>query len=88
MNDKLYLIKLGEISLKGGNRHTFEKLLRENIREKLSEYNPKFEYQKGRIFLYVDQDTPDEVVTKALSTTFGLSGWAKAYECEKDEGKL
>ena len=88
MNDKLYLIKLGEISLKGGNRHTFEKLLRENIREKLSECNPKFEYQKGRIFLYVDQDTQDEVVTKALSTTFGLSGWAKAYECEKDEGKL
>ena len=85
---KLYLLKLGEISLKGGNRHTFEKILRDNIREKLTEYETRIDYQKGRFFLHVSDDADEGKIIKALETTFGLVGFARAYECDKEEEKL
>ena len=85
---KLYLLKLGEISLKGGNRHTFEKILRDNIREKLREYETRIDYQKGRFFLHVSDDADEGKIIKALETSFGLVGFARAYECDKEEEKL
>ena len=42
MAGKLYLIKEGEISLKGGNRNLFEKQLRHNIKNKLRPYHSDF----------------------------------------------
>ena len=84
MNSKLYLIKEGEISLKGGNRNLFEKRLRHNIKDKLSGWNANIEKQKGRLYLFLDEDADDETVEKALSTTFGITGFARAYRCEKN----
>lgn len=84
MARKLYLIKEGEISLKGGNRSLFEKRLRHNIKDKLGEFNPIFSKQKGRIYLNLDENADEKKVFKALSTTFGITGFAKAYECKKD----
>ena len=84
MAKKLYLIKEGEISLKGGNRSLFEKRLRHNIKDKLGEFNPIFSKQKGRIYLNLDENADEKKVFKALSTTFGITGFAKAYECKKD----
>ncbi len=84
MAKKLYLIKEGEISLKGGNRSLFEKRLRHNIKDKLGEFNPIFSKQKGRIYLHLDENADEKKVFKALSTTFGITGFAKAYECKKD----
>lgn len=81
---KLYLIKLGEISLKGLNRSLFENRLRHNIKDKLRPYHSNVVKQKGRIFFYIDEDCPDEVIEKAFSTTFGMAGYAEAVVCEKD----
>lgn len=81
---KLYLIKLGEISLKKGNRNAFEKKLKENIKHKLKPYASRITTEKGREYLYVDSDCPDETVEKALSTTFGITGYARSYIAEKD----
>ena len=84
MDEKLYLIKEGEISLKGGNRPLFEKRLRGNIKDKLGAFHPRIEKQKGRLYLRLDGDADDMIVGKALSTTFGITGFARAYELEKD----
>lgn len=84
MAEKLYLIKVGEISLKGGNRPLFEKRLRGNIKDKLHQYHPRVEKQKGRLYLKIDESVDDSIVGKALSTTFGITGFARAYEIEKD----
>ncbi len=84
MAKKLYLVKEGEISLKGLNRGSFEKRLKNNIKDKLRPYHSTSQRQKGRIFLFVDEDCPDERIEKALSTTFGVVGWAEAVMCEKD----
>lgn len=85
---KLYLIKEGEISLKGGNRNLFEKRLRQNIKDKLGRYGMSLGKQKGRIYLTISEECPDEVVEKALATTFGITGFARAYEVEKDMEKI
>ena len=84
MKDKLYLIKEGEISLKGGNRNLFEKRLRHNIKDKLRPYSSERDKQKGRLYAYISEEASDELVEKVLKTTTGLTGYAKAYRTEKD----
>lgn len=84
MKDKLYLIKEGEISLKGGNRNLFEKRLRHNIKDKLRPYSSEIDKQKGRLYAYISEEASDEFVEKVLKTTTGLTGYAKAYRTEKD----
>ena len=84
MENKLYLIKEGEISLKGGNRNLFEKRLRHNIKDKLRPYGSEIDKQKGRLYAYISEDAPDEIIEKALSTTTGLTGYARAHRSEKD----
>ncbi len=81
MAEKQYLIKEGEISLKGGNRVLFERKLRSNIRAKIKPYECHMDKTKGRVFLYVDEECPDERIEKALSTTFGITGWAPSEKC-------
>lgn len=80
--DQLYLIKLGEIVLKGENRNFFERKLRQNIKKKLSAYSPRFVTQKGRLFLRVS-DSQDNVVSAALRTTFGIQGFSPALSVNK-----
>ena len=84
MKGKLYLIKEGEISLKGGNRNLFEKRLRHNIKDKLRPYSSEIDKQKGRLYAYISEEASDELVEKVLKTTTGLTGYAKAYRTEKD----
>ena len=80
----LYLIRLGEISLKGLNRNFFEKKLKNNIKLKIHPYRSLMTREKGRFYLYVSKDCPEEIVIKTLKTTFGVVGFSKALVCEKD----
>ena len=79
----LYLIKLGEISLKGLNRGFFEKKLKNNIKLKIHPYKSVLTREKGRFYLYVDAACPEEHVVKTLKTTFGVVGFSRALVCEK-----
>lgn len=80
----LYLIRLGEISLKGLNRGFFEKKLKNNIKLKVHPYRSLLTREKGRFYLYVDKACPEETVVKILKTTFGVVGFSKAIVCTKD----
>ena len=81
MDERLYLVKEGEISLKGGNRIMFERKLRANIRSKLKPYESRMDKSKGRVYVFVDDKCPEELAEKALSTTFGITGWAQSERC-------
>ena len=83
MDERLYLVKEGEISLKGGNRIMFERKLRANIRSKLKPYESRMDKSKGRIYVFVDDKCPREMAEKALSTTFGITGWAESEKCRE-----
>lgn len=83
MEDKIFLIKLGEISLKGLNRSMFEKRLKTNIKLRLRPYYSRITKEKGRLYLYCT-DCPDEKIISVLSTSFGVVGFAKSVCAEKD----
>ena len=83
MASKLYLIKEGEISLKGGNRNLFEKQLRHNIKNKIRPYHSDITKQKGRLYARFAEDVPEELIEKALKTTPGITGFARAHRAEK-----
>ncbi len=88
MADRLYLIKEGEISLKGGNRNLFEKRLRHNIKDKLRPFHSEIKKQKGRLYAYIDEEAPKSLIETALSTTSGITGFAEAHRAEKEIGAI
>jgi thiamine biosynthesis protein ThiI len=81
---KLYLVRLGEISLKGLNRPFFEKKLKNNIKLKLRPFHNVVTKQKGRLYFEIDSACSDEQCELAFSTTFGVVGYAKCVKCKKD----
>ncbi|MDC7237077.1 MAG: tRNA 4-thiouridine(8) synthase ThiI [Sphaerochaetaceae bacterium] len=84
METKLYLVRLGEISLKGLNRPFFEKKLKNNIKLKLRPFHNVVTKQKGRLYFEIDSACSDEQCELAFSTTFGIVGYAKCVKCKKD----
>ena len=81
--NKLYLIKIGEIALKGGNRNFFEKRLKKNIKLSLRGISCKVTGGRGRFFI----EAPEEysgTVEKALSRTFGVTGFSPVTRLEKN----
>lgn len=85
MNDsKLYLVRLGEISLKGLNRDFFEKRLKNNIKAKLKGWRTQVSKQKGRIFFEIEKDCPQSLIEWALGTTFGVVGFSRCLKCAKN----
>ncbi len=83
MNETLFLIRFGELSLKGENRGFFEKRLRRNIRKKLQPYQCDITIQRGRFYLR-SSDAPVDAVREVLSTTFGIVGFTRAIRCSKN----
>jgi thiamine biosynthesis protein ThiI len=80
----VWLLKPGELALKGDNRKGFENALMRNLRLLLpsSEGKTKVTAAKGRFYVSCpDEET--EAVETVLSHLPGISGWAKATTCEK-----
>ncbi|MBN1520581.1 MAG: tRNA 4-thiouridine(8) synthase ThiI [Spirochaetales bacterium] len=81
--DALYLIKLGEIGLKEGNRAAFQAALKHDIKRRLSGIKTVLEVRDGRYYLVVDP-THAPLVEYVLSRTPGVNGWARAERADKD----
>ena len=71
-----FLIKYGEIGIKGNNRHVFEDALAKQVRLKLSHINGEFEIRKerGRIYVECGGDWDEEETVSALQHVFGIVG--------------
>ena len=84
---KSFLIKYGEIAVKGKNRHLFEDALVRQINYALKSVDGKFTVikQQGRIFVNTDGDFDYEGAVEALQTVFGIVGICPAVIVE-DEG--
>lgn len=78
-----YLIKVGEISLKGRNKRFFENLLRKNINNAFKAYNAKVRGGYGRFYLEVE-NCPAEIINDALAYIPGIVGFCKTYAAEDD----
>jgi thiamine biosynthesis protein ThiI len=86
--DRLYLIKYGELSLKGKNRQNFENRVRDDIRLKLSDLPIKLRKEWGRLYLYPPspERAPDASgrIESTLARTFGIVGFSKSYAVAKN----
>lgn len=78
----LYLIKIGEIHLKLGNRKEFEDRLKNQIKRRLKDIPHKVETSPGRFFVAVDAERAPEAA-EVLARTPGINGFALARKTEK-----
>jgi thiamine biosynthesis protein ThiI len=88
----IYILKPGELALKGGNREGFERILMRNLRSLLGrgeggvgpgkEKQIRAEAARGRYFVRCPPRAAGRA-EEALDHLFGISGWAKTRSCEK-----
>jgi thiamine biosynthesis protein ThiI len=81
----LYLIKYGELQLKGENRGQFERRLCANIRRALGA-DSELQRRHGRLLLRSPAAQP--AVRRALEHTFGIVGFSRALQVGKDPAAL
>lgn len=84
---KAFLIKYGEIAIKGKNRYLFEDALVSQIRHALKEAEGTFRVTKeqGRIYVEALEDYDYEETVDALKRVFGIVGICPVVIL-KDEG--
>lgn len=84
---KAFLIKYGEIGIKGKNRHLFEDALMKQIRHALRPVEGEFKVRKeqGRIFVDAESLFDFEEVIEALQRVFGIVGICPMIQTE-DKG--
>ena len=86
MND-IILLKLGELVLKGLNRHNFEDQLMSNARRRLRPHGQFRVYSKQSI-TYVEPQNDDcdvDGAFEAMKKIFGAVGVCRCRSCEKDK---
>jgi thiamine biosynthesis protein ThiI len=79
----LFLIKLGEIQLKDGNRNEFIERLKRDLKKRLTGIPNVLEARQGRFYLSVDEADADKAAF-IIARTPGVNGWAKAVRAKKD----
>jgi len=83
MQEKLYLLKIGELILKGGNKGVFEKALVRNLALKLKGSGAQINTQEGRFYVHAPPGSAAQVEF-ALDHLAGITGWAEVRQCPKD----
>jgi len=78
----LYLIKPGELTLKGDNRRSFENILRRNLSQMLKGTGSEVTTANGRFFLRCEEAMAGKA-EDALDRLMGISGWARTRTTEK-----
>jgi len=82
-----YLLKLGELTLKGGNRRAFELALRRNLAALLKDSganDARIDMRDGRFFVRC-AESEAAAAENAIDRLFGIAGWAKAAVTEKNQ---
>ena len=89
-NNEMFLLKLGEVVLKGLNRHSFEDKLVNNVRRRLKSCG-SFQVYIRQSTIYVEPTTDNcdmEAAYTACRQVFGIVSVARAVPCEKTMGAI
>ena len=81
--EALYLIKIGEIILKAGNRAFFLDLLKRSIKRRMGGVPAVVTASQGRFFLAVPESAA-AMAEDVLSRVPGVNGWARAIRVAKE----
>ena len=83
---EIFLLKLGEIVLKGANKRQFEDKLRQNVRRRMKPYG-NFDVYIMQSTVYVepmDEEADVDGAWEACRCIFGLVSLCRCRACEKD----
>ena len=83
---EIFLLKLGEVVLKGTNKRQFENKLRQNVRRRMRNYG-NFDVYIMQSTVYVepmDDEADVDGAWDACKTIFGLVSLCRCHACEKD----
>ncbi len=83
---EIFLLKLGEVVLKGANKRQFEGRLRQNIRRRMKPYG-NFDVYLMQSTVYVepmDEEADVEGAWEACHAVFGLVSLCRCRPCEKN----
>ncbi len=85
--EKIIIIKYGELTTKKDNIGLFLSALKRNIAEALVDFNVKIQFDKGRMFIFLNDDNFEEVTNK-LKTIFGIHEIIIGYKISNDFEEL
>lgn len=85
MKKNLYLVRCGEVALKGMNKPYFERVLLQRLKSALSCYEEvDAHWKNGLMLVRVDASIPTMEVVKNCSKVFGVATVSPAVEAPKD----
>ncbi len=84
--NEMFLMKLGEIVLKGANKRQFENKLRQNVRRRMRPYGNFDVYiMQSTVYVQPEDDQADlEGAWEACHSIFGVVSLCRCRPCEKD----
>ena len=80
--EKVILIRYGEIFLKGKNFGYFENLLKDNIKDKIKDFDCELVVINKRLYVRGYDDKQEKKILSALETVFGLTSISPAVMLE------
>lgn len=84
--NEIFLMKLGEIILKGGNKRQFENRLRQNVRRRMKPYgNFNVYILQSTVYVEPEDDQADlDGAWEACHSIFGVVSLSRCRPCEKN----
>lgn len=85
----IFIVRCGEVALKGLNKPYFERMLVERIKKMLKKYDGvEVKRHEGLIFVRTDKNLPKEEIIGQISKVFGVASISPAVEVETDIDKI
>ena len=85
----IFIVRCGEVALKGMNKPYFERMLVERIRRMLKKYeNTEVKRHEGLIFVRTDKSFAKDEIIGQISKVFGVASISPAVEVETDIDKI
>ena len=92
MNEQnIFIVRCGEVALKGMNKPYFERMLAERIRNRIRAkgFSPvEVKRHEGLIYVRADKAIDSEALVKEISKVFGVASISPAVEAESDLDKI
>ena len=85
MEKKLYIVRCGEVALKGMNKPYFERILLERVKNAIKVFpDAEAKWIEGLMFVRVPDDIPEDDVVDKCVKVFGVASVSVAVQAEKD----
>lgn len=84
-SEYIFIVRCGEVALKGMNKPYFERMLLERIKKLLRKFDGVRAYRhEGLIYVRADKSQDKQAIIKEIGKVFGVASISPAMECESN----